>query len=230
MPAAIFEKQIESLSREFRVIAFDPRAQGRSEVHPGPYTPERRSRDLHELLKEARVDSCVLVGWSLGVMEVLDYLAKHRPKNVRGLVLIDNSIGEGSPPRSSGSSTPVPANREGRMRAFTESLTKTPLSKKLFQTVYQSTLQIPPPVASELINKPFPREYWRDTLLAQKVPVLYAIRPRFAGQGEALRSKRPTLASVEVFPQAGHALFWDEPARFNRLTAEFARRVFTAAP
>jgi non-heme chloroperoxidase len=230
MPAAIFEKQIEALSREFRVIAFDPRAHGKSQVHPGPYTPERRSRDLHELLHETKTDSCILAGWSLGVMEVLDYIAKHHPKNVRGLILIDNSIGEGTPPRSSGSSTPSSAGREERMRAFTQSLTKTPLPKKLFQTVYQSTLQIPPPVASELIRKPFPREYWRDTLLAQKIPVLYAIRPRFAEQGEALRSKRPALASVEVFPQAGHALFWDDAERFNRLTSEFARRVFTPAP
>lgn len=230
MPAAIFEKQVDGLSREFRIIAFDPRAQGKSQVHPGPYTPERRSRDLHELLKETRVDSCILVGWSLGVMEVLDYLAKHRPPSVRGLILIDNSIGEGSPPRASGSSAPSPVSREERMRAFTQSLTKTPLSKKLFQTVYQSTLQVPAPVASELLHKPFPREYWRDTLLAQKVPVLYAVRPRFAEQGEALRSKRPALASVEIFPHAGHALFWDEPERFNRLAAEFARRAFSLAP
>jgi non-heme chloroperoxidase len=230
MPAAVFENQLTDLSREFRVIAFDPRAHGKSEVHGGPYTPERRSLDLHELLQEARVKSCILAGWSLGVMEVLDYLAKHHPHNVRGLLLIDNSIGEGTPPRPSKSSGSSTANREERMRAFTGSLTRKPLSPSMFDTIYKSTLRIPQNVASELVNKPFPREYWRDTLLSQKVPILYAIRPRYAGQGEALHAKRPKLASVEIFPEAGHALFLDEPERFNQLTAEFARRVFRSSP
>jgi microsomal epoxide hydrolase len=230
MPAAVFEKQVRELSKDFRVIAFDPRAHGKSEVHRGPYTPRRRSKDLDELLQHAGVESCILAGWSLGVMEVLDYLAKHHPPQVRGLILIDNSIGEGTPPRSSGSSRPSSSSREERMRGFTASLTKKPLSKSLFETIHRSTLQIPEPVASELIHKPFPREYWRDTLLAQKVPVLYAIRPRFREQGDALLSKKPALASVEIFPQAGHALFLDEPERFNQITTQFARRVFAAAP
>ncbi len=116
------------------------------------------------------------------------------------------------------------------MRAFTESLTHKPLDKKIFSAIYSSTLQVPPAVATELVNKPFPREYWRDTLLAQKLPVLYAIRPRFAEQGAALRSKRPKSASVEIFERAGHALFLDEPNRFNELTAAFARRVFHTTP
>jgi non-heme chloroperoxidase len=230
MPAAVFEKQLEGLSKEYRVLAFDPRCQGKSEVHPGPYTPKRRSKDIDEFLHHAGVDSCILAGWSLGVMEVLDYLAKHHPRNVQGLILIDNSIGEGTPPRSSGSSQSPSTNREERMRSFTASLTKKPLSRRLFETIYRSAIQVPSPVASELIQKPFPREYWRDTLLAQKVPVLYAIRPRFSEQGALLLAKRPALASVEIFPQAGHALFLDEPERFNLITSAFARRVFAYAP
>lgn len=227
MPAAVFEPQWKGLSKQFRVIAFDPRSQGRSEVFKGRHTPERRSLDLKELLVAAGAESCVLGGWSLGVMEVLDFLAKHQPQQIRGLVLIDNSIGEGRPPApSKPDSGPPPRNRAERMRSFALSLTKKPMEERMLEAVFQSAMRVPEGAASELLHKPFPREYWRDTLLAQRVPVLYAIRPRFSEQGAALVAKRPGLARVEVFPAAGHALFLDEPARFNSVVSTFAQGAF----
>jgi microsomal epoxide hydrolase len=160
-------------------------------------------------------------------MEVLDYLARYGPPELAGLILIDNSIGEGAPPAASNSSRKTnPANRDEYLRNFTASLTKKPLSKSMFEVIYASAKQVPPEIARELINKPFPREYWRDTLLAQRKPVLYVIRPRFEEQGRILVSKRPGVAQVEVFQDAGHALFIDEASRFNQVVTEFAERVW----
>jgi microsomal epoxide hydrolase len=227
MPAMVFDAQLGALSERFRVIAFDPRSQGKSQVGIGAHTPERRSRDMHELLKVVKPVRPILAGWSLGVMEVLDYLAKYKSAEIAGLILIDNSIGEGAPPAASNSSRRTnPANRDEYLRNFTASLTKKPLSKSMFEVIYASARQVPPDIARELINKPFPREYWRDTLLEQRKPVLYAIRPRFEEQGRLLVSKRPGLAEVEVFQDAGHALFIDEAPRFNRVVTEFADRVW----
>jgi pimeloyl-ACP methyl ester carboxylesterase len=98
MPAAVFEAQLAGLSREFRVIAFDPRSQGLSQVSPGSHRPEIRLRDMNELLTAASVGDFILAGWSLGVLETLDFIEQHRPSRLRGLILIDNSIGEGNPP------------------------------------------------------------------------------------------------------------------------------------
>lgn len=233
MPAAVFEFQAFSLSERFRVIVFDPRSHGKSEVGRGMHTPERRSRDLHELLQTVQPTRPILAGWSLGVMEVLDYLAKYKPENIAGLVLIDNSIGEGRPPSAPKSSAPkaesAPKSREESLKEFTLSLTNKPLSKGMFETIYASALQVPPDLARQLINKPFPREYWRDTLLNQQMPILYAIRPRFEEQGRLLVSKRPRQASMEVFREAGHALFLDEPRRFNNLIESFADHVWNSS-
>jgi microsomal epoxide hydrolase len=227
MPAMVFDAQVGALSERFRVVAFDPRSQGQSQVGVGAHTPERRSRDLHELLKVVAPVRPILAGWSLGVMEVLDYLARYGPPELAGLILIDNSIGEGAPPAASNSSRKTnPANRDEYLRNFTASLTKKPLSKSMFEVIYASAKQVPPEIARELINKPFPREYWRDTLLAQRKPVLYVIRPRFEEQGRILVSKRPGVAQVEVFQDAGHALFIDEASRFNQVVTEFAERVW----
>ena len=235
MPAAVFELQVRQLSDRFRVVAFDPRSQGKSEVFEGRHTPEARCRDIHELLQVLKPQRPILAGWSLGVMEVLDYLAHYKPADVAGLILIDNSIGEGRPPgggasSSAAASSASPRDRSAYLRGFTLSLTKKPLSTALFDVIFASASRVPQSVAEELLAKPYPREYWRDTLLSQKVPVLYAIRPRFEEQGEALLRKRPTLASVELFPEAGHALFLDEPARFNAAVTAFAEKTWALAP
>jgi microsomal epoxide hydrolase len=240
MPASVFDAQVRELSKRHRVVAFDPRSQGKSEVFHGPHSPERRCKDLHELLRAAKADKPILAGWSLGVMEVLDYLAHYKPANLAGLVLIDNSIGEGGSPGASSSAPPPkvrstkpapepdPDERTAYLRRFTLGLTKKPMPPQMFDSIFASARQVPYQAARELINKPYPREYWRDTLLAQKVPILYAVRPRFEGQGKLLCTKRPGQAQMEVFSEAGHALFIDEPARFNRLLGGFAERAWAA--
>ena len=92
----------------------------------------------------------------------------------------------------------------------------------------RSALQVPAGVANQLIAQPYPRTYWREIVARQQVPVLYVIRPRLREQGEALLARKGAqLAQVEVFDDAGHALFVDAAPRFNALTAEFARRAFT---
>ena len=79
MPAAVFEAQMAGLSGEFRVIAFDPRSQGLSQVYQGSHRPEIRLRDMDELLVAAGVGDFILAGWSLGVLEALDFIEQFRP-------------------------------------------------------------------------------------------------------------------------------------------------------
>lgn len=236
MPASVFDAQVSELSKRHRVIAFDPRSQGKSEVFNGSHSPELRSKDLHELLQNVKAEKPILAGWSLGVMEVLDYLARYKPSNLGGLVLIDNSIGEGRSPSSTSAPPPPsqptptpepnPEDRAAYLKRFTLGLTKKPMSQGMFDSIFSSARRVPYQAARELIHKPYPREYWRDTLLAQKVPILYAIRPRFEEQGRLLRAKRPAQVQLEVFSQAGHALFIDEPGRFNRLVGTFAEKTW----
>ncbi len=241
MPASVFDAQINELSKSHRVIAFDPRSQGKSEVFNGSHSPERRSKDLHELLQAVNASKPIIAGWSLGVMEVLDYLARYKPGNLAGLVLIDNSIGEGRPPGAASGPTPPkrfsisqapapdPEGRAAYLKRFTLGLTNKPMAQGMFDAIFASARQVPYQAAMELINKPYPREYWRDTLMAQRVPILYAIRPRFEEQGKLLCAKRPSQAQMEVFSEAGHALFIDEPARFNRLIGAFAEKAWATS-
>ncbi len=231
MPAAVFEKQFEALARQYRVLALDPRSQGLSEVTNQSHAPKRRIQDIAEFLKAAKVNAFVLAGWSLGVLESLDYVANYHPKGLRGLILIDNSVGEGRPPKGRRSNFAQtmndPVKREQYMRTFSKDIYRKPPPPLLAQAVLDSALQAAPNVAIQLLNQPYPRTYWSETLQKQKVPVLYAVRPWLKEQADALIAKRaPHLISIEMFNTAGHALFVDEPDTFNQAVLGFSQKAF----
>jgi microsomal epoxide hydrolase len=231
MPAAVFEKQFAALSKSYRVLALDPRSQGLSEVTTLSHAPKRRIQDIDEFLKAAQVRDFVLAGWSLGVLESLDFVANYKPKGLRGLILIDNSVGEGKPPagrRSNFAQTMNdPVKREQYMRTFSQDIYRKPPPPLLAQAVLESALQAAPDVAIQLLNQPYPRTYWSETLQKQQIPVLYAIRPWLKEQGEALQKKRARdLITIEMFDKAGHALFVDEAESFNQAVLKFSQQAF----
>ena len=102
MPAWIFTPQLAQLSARWRVVVLDPRGQGQSQVPAQGYEPTRRGRDIAELLAALGPGRVVLAGWSLGVLDVLSWLDQAGDARLAGLVLIDNSVGEGQPPAGGG--------------------------------------------------------------------------------------------------------------------------------
>ncbi len=89
MPGWIWEKQIAHFSAKYRVIAVDPRSQGESDKASDGNYPERRARDYKELLDHLNLTVPVLVGWSMGVHELLTYVDVFGPGSVTGLVRLE---------------------------------------------------------------------------------------------------------------------------------------------
>src|SRR5437879_2256842 len=89
MPAEIWQSQSEYFARDHRVIAFDPRSQGRSAKPTEGHYSERRAQDLKELIDHLQVNDAVLVGWSLAVPELLTYAELFGTKNIGGFVFVD---------------------------------------------------------------------------------------------------------------------------------------------
>jgi microsomal epoxide hydrolase len=233
MPAAVFRLQLEALGDEFRVLAFDPRSQGKSDIFQGSHDTARRMDDMEDFLVAAEVTEFVFAGWSLGVLETLDFIERKPQSGLRGLILIDNSIGEGTPgsARSGKFFTEMkdPDRRKKYLSNFSSGIFTAQSPDDISAAALSSALQVPGPAAIQLISQPYPRTYWRDIVAKQTVPVLYAITPRFREQGVALLRRKGKLAQVEVFNGVGHALFVDDPERFNSMTSVFVKRSFTSA-
>lgn len=222
MPAFIFDPQIAALSRNWRVVAMDPRSQGQSEIARSGHEPARRGRDIAEMIARLGAERVVLVGWSLGVLDSLAYLHAYGDRHLAGLVLVDNSVGEGTPPPARpGTFIPnLRRNRETTLRGFVRSMYATPQDPAYLEAVTRAALRTPLEAQVQLLSYPRPREFWRDAVYSTRRPVLYLIRPRFAEQGALLQHNHADATTV-IFDRAGHALFVDEADRFNALVENF---------
>ena len=225
MPAWIWMPQIQVFSRHFHVIAFDPRGQGESAVPETGYEPMRRGRDLAELLDHLGPSPVVVIGWSLGVLDTLASINVAGDSHIAGLVLVDNSVGEEPPPtyHPQPPRRGPPPTRNQAMQLFVAHMFRRPQPAPYLQRLTEATLRTPEEASRLLLAYPVPRSFWRTAVYATHVPLLYAIRPRWVAQGENLLHNRPNTY-MEVFTDAGHALFIDDAPRFNNVTEQFLRR------
>ena len=230
MPAEVFDAQLAALGTRYRVAALSPRSQGGSQLFPGRHTAALRARDIRDFVRHVQPRRFVLAGWSLGVIESLVYVHRHSPRGLRGLVMIDNSIGEGpAPPKSLRDLLPsdmTDAEHQAFMRDFAAGLFKAPPPPALLAAVEHSARRAPLAIARNLLQPWYPRDFYKRVVHRAWVPLWYAITPRYAGQAELLRSAKPS-ARVSVFEHAGHALFVDEAEAFNVQLEAFAAPLLT---
>ena len=215
MPGWIFAPQQAAFAGRYRVILFDPRGQGDSEITDTGYDQDRRGEDIGELVARIR-GPVVVIGWSLGVLDTLAWIHQGGSSKLAGLVFIDNSVGENPPPVPyNGPYHPAPD-----MASFVAGMFRTPRSAAYLDRLTEACSRLPAPYAAELLRYPVPRSYWKEAILSTDVPVLYVVRPHLRGQAQNLLIDRPNT-TIAVFPKAGHALFVDEPTRFNALMQSF---------
>ncbi len=226
MPAEIWEPQINALSKTFHVVALAPRSQGKSDRPADGHYPERRAQDIKELIDQLQIAPVTLVGWSLGVAEALSYVDQFGTSTLRSLVLVDGLIGRDPDPK--GAADLWTTAREYQMRRakwtqqFVRSMYKKPQSEAYLKKITDASMSVPTNSAILLILNAYASgRDWRPVLSKVDKPVLYVVSTTPKDQAQALKEKVPS-SRIEIFEDAGHALFVDDSDRFNSLIAEFA--------
>lgn len=231
MPAEIWRPQIDYFARSYRVIAFDPRSQGDSQVAASGNNIRRRADDLNELIAHLRSPRVVLIGWSLGVLESLLYVWTYGDDKVAALVLVDNSVGE-SPPQRGDPDIKYekgPRDRRREMATFVGSMFRSSPPADYLAWLTNETLRTPAWTGASLLAIPYRGAFWRAAVYETRKPLFYAVTASLKGQADTLQRKRKDTF-VEVFADAGHALFVDEPERFNASLAAFLDRSLLERP
>lgn len=222
MPAAIWQAQLAALAKDYPVAALDPRGQGLSQIATSGYTADRRADDIAEFV--ARYPRVVLVGWSLGALEALQYVLAHGESKLAALVLVDSSVGEPPIPPAGDFRGALQRNRAQAIDQFVRAMFRTPQPEGELAELTSGALQLPLEAGLALLAYPYPREHWRAAAHGVRVPLLYVVTPQFAEQAKNLKRNRPQF-EIAVFEHAGHALFVDEPEKFNALLEDFVRRL-----
>ncbi len=226
--ARIWEPQLEDLSKDYHVVALDPRSQGLSDMTPEGDEPLRQAKDIQELLDHLQLNSAVLVGWSHGGFQVLAYMNEFGTDRLYAVALVDSSLGAAASPVTTGRQAKfledLKTDRTNALRGFVWSLFKKPPPPDFIRELSQDALLTPPDIALALLNNVFPGDRWQPTVQTlRQVPIFYAVTPKLSFQANYLAQVSP-LAHVEVFENTGHALFVDDAERFNSALRVFLRQ------
>jgi 3-oxoadipate enol-lactonase len=91
----LWARQVPRCSKSLRVITYDARGHGYSQVNSGDYTIEQLGRDALAVLNAAGVESAHVCGISLGGLTAM-WLGVHAPRRIKSLVLANTAARIGS--------------------------------------------------------------------------------------------------------------------------------------
>lgn len=231
MPAWIWGKQLEYFSRDYHVVAMEPRSQGDSTQSSEGHYALSMARDIQAVVETLNLESLVLIGWSIGVPQVINYAVHCDLKRLVGLVLVDGIVGVGSSAPFYQSMVDnwvqFQMDRTANTEKFIRSIFKQPQEESYFEKLYEIAMRTPTNTVMTLINNYMLQDF-HPLLRHIDLPTFIATveGPRLHYM-EGMHHALPN-SQMEVFQSAGHALFVDQPERFNRsletFIEAFARR------
>jgi len=217
------------LSARFRLLLFDNRGIGESDVPPGPYTALELAEDAVSVLDAAGVESSCVVGTSLGGM-VAQELALTRPERVRRLVLACTTPGGAGahplPERTRHLIAEAPSlPQDVALRRFVENALAPDPPAELVERIVAHRLAAPPDPAGWAAQAAAGASFDAlDRVAGIAAPTLVVhgtddgvVDPR---NSELLAGRIPG-ARLEFLPGTGHLFFWEQPERFVALVQEF---------
>lgn len=227
MPAWIWQKQIDELSKRYHVIAVDPRSQGESDKPPYGHLPETRARDYEELVNRLGLKDPVLVGWSMACGELMKYVEQFGTDNVAALVLVDGLISDKPNPGMyislSGWMNQLQQDRQKQADSFVRHLFRKPQSEDYLKRVIEASMQVPADTAVVLIYNMLGIENLSGALAKVNRPMLFAYQSDTQPTADFLKSKLGDKVQLQRFDGDGHALFVDDPEKFNRVLEDFVQ-------
>jgi len=226
MPAWIWQKQIDTFSKKYHVVAVDPRSQGESDKPSFGHLPETRSRDYKELVDHLRLQRPVLVGWSMACGELVKYAEQFGSDNVGGFVLVDGLVADKPNPEMfmglSGWMNQLQADRAKQADGFVRSMYKKPQTEEYLKRVIDTSMQVPADTAVVLIYNGLVITDTSKGLARMNRPILFAYEKATQPTADLLKSKFGDKVQLERF-EDGHALFVDDAEKFNGMLEAFVQ-------
>ena len=234
-----WRKQVPALGQRFRVIAADTRGNGRSDKTPWGHRTARYAMDVRQIIETLDLHDATLVGWSIGARTVLSYIELFRNYRLKGVVLVDEvpsiEVHDPTDPPDPPEPDAEPASDPPEPDAVSPSEDETERRRRQLRSMFVS-LEVPDaeldvlleesrentPAQGVTLGPDYQAQDWRPMLPSIDLPVLITTGGRSgAYPGCRHMYKHIPGARMEVFEESGHALFYEEPDRFNAVVTGF---------
>jgi 3-oxoadipate enol-lactonase len=226
----MWDKQVEVLKENFRVIAYDVRGHGNSWSGTDDFTIELFVKDLLSLMDALEIEKTVLCGLSMGGYVALKAMENH-PNRFNALVLCDTSCKADSPEAKKKRMKAIESIRENGIEKFADDSLKNFFAHESFITKRNVIAE----VREKMINTTeksviktllalSKRKETCTTLLKIKVPVLILvgkedkITPPEAAQ---FMNENINGSVMSVIENAGHLSNLESPDQFNEQLKKF---------
>jgi pimeloyl-ACP methyl ester carboxylesterase len=237
--ADIWQHQIDTFAKTHRVIAFDPRSEGESTKTTSGNTPEMRAQDLHTLLKRLGVRRAVLIGWSQGVQDIAAYVERYGTKELAGIVLVDAAISDGADgiaarPQETAEQFKMfavyQAHQKEYLGGMMRAIISKPQSDDAIAGLVDTGIKTPPDVG---VGMPIADMFGVNRTSAIKKidcpTLIIASAKSFELSRQQATAAQIRGAHFEKVEDAAHAVFLDQPDRFDELLKTFISKLPTNA-
>jgi non-heme chloroperoxidase len=229
MPAWIWQKQMDEFAKKYHVIAVDPRSQGESDKPTYGHLPETRARDYKELVDRLGLKQPVLVGWSMACGELIKYAEQFGSDNVSSYVLVDGLLSAKLSPEvfamMSGWMNDLQQDRRKQADGFVRSMFKKPQSEDYLKSLIDASVEVPADTAAVLIYDMIAVKDFSAGLTRANRPMLFVYQSGSQQSADFVKSKLGDKVRLERFDGDGHALFVDDPEKFNRVVEQFVQSI-----
>jgi pimeloyl-ACP methyl ester carboxylesterase len=235
----VFSHQIEHFSKNYRIIAYDPRSQGLSTRTLDHNDYVSHGRDLAGLVDKLGLKNIVLVSWSWGCYDAYAYVRARGTDNLRAFICIDQtpkSFGASADDWADWTGTDADISKQygrfqkigsdpyGFFSGFVKFLNARDLTPAEVEWFSRQALLTPTYAMLTLfLDARFSNYLPEAKQLDGKVPTLNIVNEEDAPKATAWI--KTNLPHSEVFVIKRHMSHWSEPESFNAGVDAFLKNV-----
>ena len=234
----IFKGQLEYFSKNYRVIAIDPRGQGFSAKPVDGNDYITHGRDLAALIEGLGLSDAVVIGWSTGNLDAWSYVEQYGTDKLRGVVTIDMSPlplspdpawwTEGTMDELSEVATKVLRTSEGTRAFFSDYATGIMIQHEMepeeLEYILDMSARTPYWICKALFCDAIYSNYLETAKkLGASFPSLMFIAEHWADVAKPFVETQ--LPGYETYVMGGHLMFYEYPEKWNAVLEEFLKKL-----
>lgn len=236
----VFQRNIEGLSREHRLVLLDLRGHGSSSKTLSGVTMPRMARDVYNLIEYLKLEDVTLLGWSMGGQVALMYWRLFGGYGyVRRVEILDATLYPFSDEawnfhgnrcfnmdKANDRLIRMMSDHEGDAYAMVDGMVSGEIAPEDRDWIQKEIMKTPPYIAFSIYSDFLGRDF-TEYIPAVTVPMLFVGSLSPAVDGEAamdyyITTCRTEYRLVKIGP-CGHFFFYFYPEKFEQIVLEFMR-------